>query len=129
LAKILLVDDDPLVRAALADELEEAGYDVVAAPNGIDGLAALEREPFGLVVLDLLMPERDGFETMRDIRKNWPAVPVLAISGGDKTGWTDLLRMASHLGADDTLAKPFSSSDFLSRVGRLLPRPGGRGRP
>jgi DNA-binding response OmpR family regulator len=120
MAKILVVDDDPLVRASLTDALEESGYNVAEAINGRDGLKALEREPFDLVVLDILMPERDGIETIRAIRKTWTRLPVLAISGGDKTGWFDFLRMASSLGANDTMAKPFGSSDFVARVERLL---------
>ncbi len=120
MAKILLVDDDKLVRTSLAYALEDAGYDVVQAENGDLGLEALARETFDLVVLDILMPEREGIETIRDIRKKWPTLPVLAISGGDKTGWSDFLRMASTLGANDTMAKPFTASDFVARVKRLL---------
>lgn len=66
------------------------------------------------------MPEREGIETIREIRKAWVTLPVLAISGGDKTGWSDFLRMASALGANDTLAKPFTASEFVERVAGLL---------
>jgi DNA-binding response OmpR family regulator len=120
MAKILLVDDDTLVRTSLAYALEDAGHTVGQAVNGDDGLASLARESFDLVVLDILMPEREGIETIRDIRAKWPALPVLAISGGDKTGWSDFLRMASVLGANDTMAKPFTASDFVERVAKLL---------
>ena len=120
MAKILLVDDDNLVRTSLSYALEDAGHNVVQAVNGDDGLAMLDRDGFDLVVLDILMPEREGIETIREIRKKWATLPVLAISGGDKTGWFDFLRMASSLGANDTMAKPFGSSDFVARVERLL---------
>ena len=123
MAKILLVDDDTLVRTSLSLALEDAGHAVVQAVNGDEGLDALAREMFDLVVLDILMPEREGIETIREIRKTWTALPVLAISGGDKTGWSDFLKMASTLGANDTLAKPFTATDFLARVARLLARP------
>ena len=122
LKKILLVDDDPLVRASLADVLSENGYEVSEADNGSGGLAALERDSFDCVVLDILMPEREGLETIRAIRKKWAALPVLAISGGDRTGWCDHLRMAAAFGANDTMAKPFVSSDLVSRVARLVDR-------
>ena len=122
LPKILLVDDDPLVRASLADVLNESGYDVAEAIDGSDGLKALERDSFDCVVLDILMPERDGLETIREIRKKWTALPVLAISSGDRTGWCDHLRMAAAFGADDTMSKPFLSSDLLVRVERLVAR-------
>lgn len=120
MANILLVDDDTLVRTSLAYALEDAGHRVIQAGNGDEGLAALRRETFDAVVLDILMPEREGIETIREIRKTWASLPVLAISGGDKTGWGDFLRMASALGANDTLAKPFTASEFVERVVRLL---------
>lgn len=93
---------------------------MVQAGNGDEGLAALNRDTFDAVVLDILMPEREGIETIREIRKKWTALPVLAISGGDKTGWTDFLRMASALGANDTMSKPFTASDFVDCVVRLV---------
>lgn len=120
MAKILVVDDDTLVRTSLSYALEDAGHQVVQAGNGDEGLAALNRETFDAVVLDILMPEREGIETIREIRKTWAALPVLAISGGDKTGWSDFLRMASVLGANDSMAKPFTASDFVDRVMRLV---------
>ena len=125
MSNILLVDDDDLVRDSLAIALEDAGHQVVAATNGDEGLKALARETFDLVVLDMLMPEREGIETIREIRKTNLSIPVLAISGGDKTGWSDYLRMASVLGANDTLAKPFTASELVLRVDRLLnvPKP------
>ena len=123
MAKILLVDDDALVRTSLSYALEDAGHEVVQAGNGNEGLAALKREAFDVVVLDIIMPEREGIETIREIRKKWTALPVLAISGGDKTGWSDFLRMASVLGANDTMAKPFTASEFVERVARLADGP------
>jgi DNA-binding response OmpR family regulator len=122
LPKVLLVDDDPLVRVSLAEVLSESGYDVAEAADGNGALTALERAAFDLVVLDILMPEREGIETIREIRNKWSGLPVLAISGGDRTGWCDYLRMAASFGADDTVAKPFLSSDLLVRVGRLVAR-------
>ena len=83
----------------------------------------MAREAFDLVVLEILMPEREGIETIREIRKSSNTVPVLANSGGDKTGWSDFLRMATVLGASDTMAKPFTATDFLARDGRLLAAP------
>ena len=122
LPKILLVDDDPLVRASLAEVLSESGYEVAEAADGNDGLEVLENLSFDLVVLDILMPNRDGLETIRVIREKWAALPVLAISGGDRTGSCDHLRMAAAFGADDMMAKPFHSSDLLVCVERLVSR-------
>jgi CheY-like chemotaxis protein len=126
MAKILLVDDDPLVRASLADVLSEDGHVVAEANNGNDGLEALAREAFDLVVLDILMPERDGIETIRAIRKSSATLPVLAISGGSRVGWCDFLHLAAQFGASATLAKPFEANELVCCVARLLePAPTG----
>lgn len=124
--KILIVDDDPLVRMSLTDVLLESGYEVSEAIDGDNGLEELARDSFDLVVLDILMPRREGFETIREIRKKWSNLPVLAISGGDRSGWCDYLRMAADFGANDTIAKPFSSKELVDRVTRLI---GGAKRP
>ena len=125
MAKILLVDDDPLVRTSLADVLGEAGHVVSEAGDGDEGLEALDREPFDLVVLDILMPRREGLETMREIRKRWGTLPVLAISGGGRHAACDFLQMASEFGANDTMAKPFLDRELVDRVTGLL----GGGKP
>ena len=122
MAKILLVDDDPGVRASLAEALNDNGHVVAEAIDGNDGLDALDREAFDLVVLDILMPRREGLETLREIRKRWAALPVLAISGGSRHASLDFLGMAAQFGATDTLAKPFLDHEFLARVDGLLRR-------
>ena len=93
---------------------------MVLAANGEEGLDALGREAVDLVILDMLMPRREGIETILEIRKSRKTLPVLAISGGDTTGWKDFLHMAKALGASDTLAKPFMVSEFVEHVARLL---------
>ena len=122
MAKVLLVDDDPRIRALLTDMLSERGYHVAEAIDGNAGLEALGRETFDLVVLDILMPGREGLETIREIRKKWAALPVLAISGGSLYGGYDFLQMASDFGASDTMAKPFLDNEFIARVDSLLER-------
>jgi DNA-binding response OmpR family regulator len=95
---------------------------ITEAGDGNEGLGALDREAFDLVVLDILMPRREGLETMREIRKRWATLPVLAISGGSRHAWCDFLRTASEIGADDTMAKPFLDREFVDRVTGLLGR-------
>jgi len=119
MAKILLVDDDDLVRATIAQTLLSAGHVIVQARNGNEALAAVTRD-IALIVLDIMMPERDGLETLREMRRLSSDPPVLAISGGDRTGWNDPLRMASEFGADGTLPKPFTPAVLLEAVERLL---------
>jgi CheY-like chemotaxis protein len=104
---LLLVDDDDLVRAAAATALTESGFDVLAAANGhqaIDALRGAVR--IDAIILDILMPQMDGIETLRAIRQDWPAMSVIAISGGFRSGWADALSMAAKFGATRILSKP-----------------------
>lgn len=98
----------------------DLGHCIAEAGDGNEGLDALDRETFDLVVMDILMPRREGLETIREIRKKWAALPV--ISGGTRQGWCDFLHMASEFGASDTLVKPFLPREFTDRVSRLLAR-------
>src|SRR5688500_2205173 len=99
MARILVVDDDKLVRTSIGTTLVDGGHHVVTGEDGRAAIAALRREPVDLVVLDILMPDREGIETLREIRTNWPHVPVLMISGGDQSGWSDALMLAEAFGA------------------------------
>ena len=114
---ILLVDDDELVRETVAGILADRGYDVLKAVHGRDALGILSRTAgVDAVILDIMMPEMEGIEALREIRKGWPKMPVIMISGGDRSGWTDALDMASKLGADRTLPKPFTPSQLIAEV-------------
>jgi CheY-like chemotaxis protein len=120
MARILVVDDDKLVRMVIVKALRGAGHEVVESSDGGEALAALDRDRIDLVVTDILMPGREGIETIREIRKLSPELPVLAMSGGGNKQWNDVLRMASTFGATETIAKPFMPRDLLSAVARLL---------
>jgi CheY-like chemotaxis protein len=119
MATIMLVDDDDLVRSTIAHTLTGAGHGVVQARNGNEALSAATAD-IDLIILDILMPERDGIETLRELRQRSSDPPVLAISGGDRTGWIHPLEMASSLGASATLPKPFTPARLLEAVARLL---------
>ena len=103
---ILLVDDDPAVRDSVAMVLLDAGFTVEQAENGMDAMRRLERQVPDLVITDILMPQKEGIECIREIRSLAPEVPVIAISGGGG-GQADYLRMAGLLGAAAVMAKPF----------------------
>lgn len=114
---ILLVDDDDLVRETVAATLVDGGYSVLKAANGLEALTALGRTgSVDAVVLDILMPEMEGIEALREIRKKWPQLPVLVMSGGDRSGWTSALDMAPKLGANRTLAKPFTPDQLIENL-------------
>lgn len=123
-ARLLVVDDDPAIRSALADELREAGYETAVAADG-DEAAALAREGgFDLVLTDLAMPRRDGFALIRALRapgEPTATTPVLVLSvRGEES---DKVR-ALDLGADDFVTKPFALAELLARVRAQLRRSG-----
>ncbi|HYD98000.1 MAG TPA: response regulator [Alphaproteobacteria bacterium] len=122
MANILIADDDRLVRTTIAAILTAAGHSVAAVA---DGEACLQRLRAGLpdlVVLDIIMPERDGIDTIRVIRESWPRLPIVALSGGGRLRRTDVLQVAAEYGADLVLAKPFENADLVEGVRRLLAR-------
>jgi CheY-like chemotaxis protein len=127
---ILLIDDDRFFAKLTAAMLAPA--EVVVASDGGEGLAMMRARPFDLLITDLLMPEKDGIETILEIRRAGAELPILAISGGGRYGSRDdLLRMAERLGATATLQKPFTREQLLAAVERCLavrPVEGGPGR-
>lgn len=119
--RVLVIDDDELVLATLVDALRTAGFEVATAANGRIGVDLLETTSVAAVVTDILMPEQEGLETIREIRRRHPRLGILAISGGGASGIdTQLLRFARKLGADRALPKPFSASELVSAVRGLL---------
>lgn len=126
-AKLLVIDDDNLVRAALTDMLQTAGFEVVTASNGRLGLELLDTTPVDAIITDILMPEQEGLETIREARQRFPDIRILAISGGGAGGGeTQLLRFAESFGADQTLPKPFTGSQLVAAVRALLAGRGGK---
>ncbi len=119
MADILVIDDDGQIRGLLVRLLQLSGHSVAAAENGSVGLKILGNRNFDLVVTDIFMPEKEGFETIREIKKNYPWMKILAISGGDAQG-NNFLSMAKPLGADGTLGKPFDNEEIISLVEILL---------
>jgi DNA-binding response OmpR family regulator len=122
--RLLVIDDDELVRATLVDMLQTAGFEVVTAKNGRVGLELLETTSVAAIITDILMPEQEGLETIREARQRYPSVRILAISGGGAGGpEIQLLRFAESFGADQTLAKPFTPSQLVAVVRTLLGMP------
>lgn len=119
---VCVIDDDEHVRATLAEILRRSGYDVVLASDGDVGLQMVETKRPDIVVTDIVMPNREGIETIREIRSRFPNVRILAMSGGgSKSTSTDFLELAYALGADDVLAKPFRMAELLHKMGKLVP--------
>jgi CheY-like chemotaxis protein len=119
MAHVLVVDDDPLFREIAREVLVQAGHEVSLAENG---LAAAKIAPApDLAVVDMLMPERDGIETIRDLRARWPGVKLIAVSAGSRgLDPSLLLRAAKAMGAQAALEKPIDRDGLLQLIATLL---------
>lgn len=127
MVKILLVEDDESVRHATRMVLEGAGHKVFEASNGLRVEAIVAEHQPDLVLTDMLMPDRDGVETILALRRRHPTLPIIAMSGGGKRGMLDL-GMAKRLGASATLDKPFDGEQLNKLIGEVLGgRPGTQG--
>lgn len=115
--KILVIDDDAAVRKFITLALEKEGYTVVDTDSGITGLELLnQKKEIDLMITDLIMPEQEGIETIIEARKRFPALKIIAISGGGKVGAENFLVLADALGANGTLKKPFTSQELVMSV-------------
>ena len=123
MARILLVDDDDAIRGMLRKMLMSAGFEVEEAANGNVAVAAYCRQPSDLVITDLVMPEKDGLETIMELRRLDPAVKIIAMSGGGRSlgPGERYLESARTFGALRVLSKPFSASALLKAVSDVLP--------
>jgi len=119
MAKILVIDDEEQIRGLLKRVFQNQGHRVITADNGAVGLKMMAQELFDLVITDIFMPEKEGMETIIEIKRDYPTVKILAVSGGDSQGY-DYLPMTKPLGADACLNKPFSNEDIVRLVDGLL---------
>lgn len=124
MTRILLIEDDDQVRNMLRAVLEQEGYNVGEARNGREGVAHCRATPAALVITNILMPEQEGLETIRILRQEFPAVKIIAISGGGQRGNLDFLAVARQLGALRTLRKPFAMQELRTAVEDVLQTPG-----
>jgi DNA-binding response OmpR family regulator len=121
--KILVIDDEPAVRYAVTRVLESNGFEVTAAADGRRGMVQFRLSHPDLVITDLIMPEQERMQTIKQIRQVDMDVKILAISGGGRLVNVDFLQVAQRFGADEILAKPFDARELLSTVRRLLALP------
>jgi DNA-binding response OmpR family regulator len=121
--RILVIDDSPVARIALRGMLEAAGFTIVEAADGKEGLRTFRSVGADVVVCDLFMPGVDGLQVIRELRREFPAVKLIAISGGSSNCTMDVLPMAQRLGADEVLYKPFGPAALLAAIREVLQRP------
>jgi CheY-like chemotaxis protein len=119
MSKVLIIDNDPLLCDTLKFAAESAGHSVKLAQNGREGLEVFETFAPDVVVTDILMPEKEGMETIVELRRLNPAVPIIAMSGAAPAGNISFLRIAQKLGANRTLSKPFAMTDFVAAIAAL----------
>jgi len=124
MARILVIDDTEEVRWFLRLILEKAGHEVLEAPDGVQGLQAYHRQAADLVLCDLFMPEKEGLETIRELRGRHAGAKIIAISGGCPSTSVDFLPLARKFGAARALHKPFDACQLLAAVGEVLSAPG-----
>lgn len=120
---VLVVDDEDHIRQLIRETLERAGYEVQEARDGRQGLERYRAKPTDLVIMDILMPDQDGLESIMTLRREFPAVRIIAITGGsDMIGILNFLDVAKMLGARRTLQKPFDMQTLLDAAQAELAR-------
>lgn len=120
--RIVIAEDDRDLREALRVVLEIEGYEVEAVPNGERAMQAHEKKPADMLITDLFMPERDGFETLQYFREHNPNMRIVVISGWKRAQRTDHLPVALLAGADVVLRKPFTPGELLEKIRSEVPR-------
>jgi len=118
---ILIIDDEAAIRDLLKRRLENQGYDVIELEDGRDAVNVCETQCPDLVVTDIYMKRCEGLETIKELRTTFPALNIIAISGGGISHKENFLEVASHMGATATFSKPIDWPRFLTKIGELAP--------
>jgi DNA-binding response OmpR family regulator len=126
MARVLIIDDDVSLGRALTKHLERAGHDVRQAANGDAGIRACERHTPDVVIVDIFMPGQGGLQTIGRLRRQWPEMKIVAMSGVTSAGSLDVEGHAVALGADRFVSKPFEAATLVALVASLLSEPEGR---
>ena len=116
MARALVIDDDESVRSVIRGILETQDYKVVEASDGESGLEIYRDKPSDVVITDIIMMQKGGFEVIWDLRKEFPNVKIIAISGGGTIDKKEVLESAKRKGADFCLQKPFGAEELLAAV-------------
>jgi len=120
MARILIIDDEATIRDLLIKKLEREGYETMNASDGKEGIRLYRENPADLIITDLIMPEKEGIETIMELRRDFQDVKVIAMSGGGKIDSGTYLQIAKTFGAIETIAKPFDLKEVLKTVQELL---------
>jgi len=120
MARILVIDDEPYILMMLKKMLEKAGHEVDMAVNGEEGMELFNKYHADLIITDIVMPEKEGLETIRELKKKHPKLKVIAISGGGRVDSKEYLDSARLFGASRIFKKPFKQKEIINAVEELL---------
>jgi CheY-like chemotaxis protein len=120
MSSILILDDEPLVRMTLEELIRADGHRPFVASDGPEAMTLFLREDIDLVFCDIVLPSNEGMQTIAEMKRAKPGVPVIAISGAINLDGLDVLELAEKLGADDSLRKPFGRPELAEVLGRFL---------
>ena len=120
MTKVLLVDDDRVIREALSKALQLQNFHVNSLSDGTKVISEIEENDYDIIVLDIVMPNKEGLETIQDVRSINTKIPILAVSGGGRTTPSSNLEIAKMMGANDTLLKPFDSFSLIQKINKIL---------
>jgi CheY-like chemotaxis protein len=120
MGRVLVIDDEPQIRSMLRMMLERAGHEVEEAPDGIEGIRIYRNNPVDLIISDLIMPNKDGIGMIIELKKEFPDVKIIAMSGGGLNKPEGYLEGAKKLGAQRTLTKPIDRDELLRTVSDIL---------
>lgn len=120
MAKIYVFDDEESILMMLKKMLEREGHEIQTATNGKEGIELFEKGKPDLLITDIIMPEKEGLETILQLRKKFPDLKIIAISGGGRIGPDEYLPVAKLLGASAVFQKPLIPKEFLQTVANLL---------
>lgn len=120
MAVIFIIDNDVQIRNMLRQMFESEGYGVMEAPNGKVGMKLYREEPDDLLITEMVMPEKDGIETIRELRTEFPEVNIIAMCGGGPIDPDTYLGIAKRLGAKYAFSKPLDKAKLLAAVRELL---------
>ena len=120
MARILIIDDDPQILNMLGQTLKREGHEVVKALDGEEGLKLYRENPADLVITDIIMPKKEGIETIMELQRDFPDVKIIAMSGGGINVAGKYLSIAKSLGVQKTFAKPIDRDELLKAISELL---------
>jgi len=118
--KILIIDDEQAILQMVKRLVEKAGHTAELASNGEEGMMMIEEHSFDLVITDIIMPKKEGIEIITAIRKNYPKIKVIAMSGGGKFTPEGYLKSAKILGANRVFTKPFNHREMMKAIDELI---------